>query len=791
MNQEKYRYQNLPIPGGGYVTGFVFHEGEDGLLYIRTDIGGVYRYDSGLQRWNSLGDHIGMNDIRETFPSAIAVDPGDSNKLYITSGIYGEPHGLLAVSEDRGEHFQKVELPFMVHGNLNGRGTGKRLVVDPADSRILYYASQEDGLWRSEDCGNEWNKVVSLPEDYLTFAAVLDRGAIVVGSAGVRTKRTKHLRGTGLYVSYDGGGHFEEMWQPEDGEIPGIHLAGLVPQRYHEDEKYLFVTFSVMGYNAYVMENGYSCDGGSVVGGKVVRYPKLTDGRLGQGEDITPVLVKARYDTEDTGSFTINLEEYLDENHILSFGFGGICSSKTLSGLLVVSTLCKEDGDCIYRSYDYGKTWECILYGLEIGKMQFRTSYMKPQFNGGSNLIHWLSDIKIDPFHENILWFNTGTGVFRTQNLTDDVVIFEDWCDGLEETVHLNLYSPTGGDVKLIDILGDLGGFAFTDLDKSCENSFADREGNRYITCLNADCSDENPEIVVVTPRGNWKGATKGGLILSKDQCKSFERLPMPFGLNDKIDRRLHHIEEPNVNSGWVALSPSGRRILWSIGCGNELPSDTVVVSHDGGQTFRKVQIFDGEGKCISDDGSSHFKVFSDRMEEDIFYGFGENGRFYVSHDGGLCFREMELPDEFSKVELGLVDCANKTEIRGEAGRQGIFYMALGEAGLWKLHYDRNRMQVSVKKLSKEGDAIMRLGLGVGAPGADYRKTDKALYVAARIDGVYGFYRSTDDGASYVKLNTESQMFGDINSIEGDSQVYGRFYIGTGSRGVLYGEPEV
>lgn len=772
MKNEKYEYRNLPIPGGGYVTGFIFHEKKEGILYTRTDIGGTYRFDYGTKSWISLTDHVTMKDLSETFPIAVALDDANPNRLYIACGVNKAGAGMIAVSDDYGEHFAYHKIPILIHGNLNGRGTGYRLIVDKADSDRLIFASQQEGLWISSGRGANWKKNGAFPEEYMTFVGQSKDGrTLFAGCAGVTTKRSERLRGHSLYVSYDGGASFSKMWQPQSDEIDGVKFAGLVAQRYSLDDKYLYVTFSVMGRNAYVLENGYSCDGGSVIGGRLVRYSILSDGRFGEGEEITP---------------------YPDG--LLEYGFSGINAAASREGLLICSTICKKDGDSIYRSFDYGKNWQEILHDLDRGRMDFRTSYMKPCYNGGHSIIHWLTDLKINPFNENEAWFNTGTGVFRTNNLTGDKVVFSDWCDGLEETVHLNLYSLPSGDVKLIDILGDLGGFAFRSLDEACDNSFDDKDGNRYITCINADYSDIRPEFVVVTPRGNWTGKTKGGLILSKDQCRTFRRLPMPFGLSDKLDKALQQIELPNVNSGWVAVSPDCMNIVWSVAQHTKLPIDTVVVSRDGGESFILAKVYDTAGKIKTQGG---MKVFADRMESNIFYGFGEQSQVYLSTDGGMTFRQREIKPEclvnagdFPVVDFSLIDCANKTEVRGECGRQGIFYMALGEHGLWKLHYDMGKDDICVMKLSADGDVFYRLGLGIIRPDGDYFKENKAIYTAANIDGVYGFYRSVDDAKTFVRLNDDNQMYGEINSVEGDSRVYGRFYLGTGSRGVLYGMPQ-
>lgn len=785
MEKIKYQYRNAPIPGGGYVTGFVFDPFEEGMLYLRTDIGGSYRFEPKEQRWISLCDGVTAEDKAETYPIAIAVDPQKQGRFYMASGNWREEHGWLSVSEDRGKMFRRYAMPMRIHGNLPGRGTGFRLIVDRNDSETLYFASQTSGLWKTADAGRNWELMVGMPEKYLTFVAQsMDGAFLFVGSAGVTTKKSDTEGGPALYVSTDGGQSFRALWQPEyagpvdtdlTGRKPAL-LRGPVAQRYAMDEKYLYVTFACRCEAFFMPELGYSCDAGKVTDGHVVRY----DLKTFEAKDVTPDWEKRAVPDYPGAS-----------GPCLHLGFSGIDTCEKLPGLVVCSTIRKSKGDSIYRSLDHGETWTEILHDLDVGEVAIRTSYMKPEYNSKHSMVHWMTDLKVDPADPQQAWFNTGSGVFRTENLLADKVVFTDFSDGVEETVHINVYAPPKGEVLLLDILGDLGGFAFRDLQKPCENSFADAQGNRYVTCLNADYSDIDPDLVAVTPRGNWTGMTKGGLILSRDNCKTFERLPMPFGLGEELDEALHQIERPNVNSGWVAMSPDGQNLVWSVAKWNRLPVTRVVSSNDQGKTFSIVHIYDLDGKERTEGG---FKAFSDRMRSDLFYGFGESSQMFLSTDKGKSFWQIPVQALDEEIDFSIVDCADPTEVRGESGRSGVFYFAAGEKGLWRAEFvlpqdAEGHGTCLCRRLGNPGDRFYHLGLGLSRPMGDYFSEEKALYVSANLGGAYGFYRTLDQGKTFQKLNEEDQCFGDINSIDGDKRVFGRFFVGTGSRGVLYGEP--
>ena len=159
---EPYAWRNVVIRGGGYVTGIQFHPREPGLLYTRTDVGGAYRWIPEHRSWIALNDGIDRanNDLYAVL--SLALDPRDSQRVYLACGAYFSEWARKAAvlrSQDRGASWEAVDLPIKLGGNQDGRGMGERLQVDPNDGDILYLGTNQDGLWRSRDGARTWSRV--------------------------------------------------------------------------------------------------------------------------------------------------------------------------------------------------------------------------------------------------------------------------------------------------------------------------------------------------------------------------------------------------------------------------------------------------------------------------------------------------------------------------------------------------------------------------------------------------------------------------------------------------------
>lgn len=59
------------------------------------------------------------------------------------------------------------------------------------------------------------------------------------------------------------------------------------------------------------------------------------------------------------------------------------------------------------------------------------------------------------------------------------------------------------------------------------------------------------------------------------------------------------------------------------------------------------------------------------------------------------------------------------------------------------------------------------------------------LFAVGKLQGAQGFYRSTDEGESWIRTSDPAHPFGHIRVIAGDRRRFGRSFVGTGGRGVV------
>jgi photosystem II stability/assembly factor-like uncharacterized protein len=348
----------------------------------------------------------------------------------------------------------------------------------------------------------------------------------------------------------------------------------------------------------------------------------------------------------------------------------------------------------------------------------------------GTGIGHWMGALAIDPFDSGHVLYGTGSGLWASKDVTAaDSGGATHWTvpvKGLEETAVLGLVVPPGG--KLISALGDIGGFRHDDLTKVPAGASS---GPRFSNTTGIDFAQAKPNIVVrVGYSSEQRGAysTDGGATWA------------PFA-GEPVSA---------AGGGTVAISADGGTVVWT--ASGQMPH----VSTDRGKTWK-----------ASSGLPTGTAVVADRATAGTFYALSR-GTLFASTDGGSTFtaRAGGLPGGRLKAASGIA---------------GDLWIADG-GGL--LHSTDGG--ASFRKLSgvQRADAV---GFGKAAPGAPYQ----ALYLIGTVNGVTGVFRSTDGGTTWARINDDRNQFGGAvgGVITGDPEVYGRVYVGTNGRGVLYGEP--
>jgi hypothetical protein len=708
-------------------------------VYARTDIGGAYRLNPSTSRWIPLTDWIGWDDWNLTGIASLATDPVDPNRVYLAAGTYTNAwtsqNGAILRSTDRGTNWQRADLPFKLGGNMPGRGMGERLVIDPNRNSVLYLgAPSGQGLWRSTDFGVTWSKVTSFPNPGSYVQDANDPNGYlndVIGVVWVTFDPRTGTPGNATQTIYVGVADLgTSVYRSTNGGTTWTALpgqpTGFMPHKGVLDE---------IGGHLYL---AYSNKGGPYDGesGDVWKFNTAS----GAWTRISPV--------PSTNT---------NDNY---YGYAGLTIDRQNPNTIMVSAYSSWWPDTIFwRSRDGGTTWSKVWDWTRYPNRSFR--YVQdisaarwldlgvPSGAGRpgaevSPKLGWMTEsLEIDPHNSNRMMYGTGATIYGSNNLTQwdagAQITITVKAMGLEETSVQDLVSPPAG-ASLLSALGDIAGFRHDNLSVVPSTTF---KNPTWSTTTGLDFAELSPSFVFRVGNGDAANGLKSAGYSTNGGTSWTPVTKEPAGV---------------TGGGTVAVNASGTRVVWSpAGAG-------VFYTTSNGKTW-----------AASTGLPAGARVASDRVNPNKFYAFA-NGSFYVSTNGGASFATGAV--------AGLPE--SPVRFRAVPGREGHIWLAGGatggEYGLWQ-SVDSGLSFTKFLNVD-EADAI---GFGKAATGQTY----VAVYVSAKIAGVRGLYRSDNAGATWVRINDDQHQFAWTGaSITGDPRVYGRVYVATNGRGILYGDPE-
>ena len=737
-------WDTLKIGGAGFVSSIIAGQN---TMYMRTDVGGAYKYDYTRKRWVQLLDFINDNDRGYLAVKGIAIDPTDDDIAYFLCGCAYFSGARTAVfkTTDGGESFTEVDVTDMiqVHGNGDGRECTEPIAIDPDDPNTIYCGGDvtagDSALIKSTDGGATWTSVKSY-----------DDLGMYTNSVKYPTWTDHMVRGTssGAYNEQNGIASIRIL----DGKVyvatsvtgqTNIHVANVSDDKFTElsadlpTENYP-VSISYDGADSlfFTYIAGLAFQGGA---GGVFKY----DLKTGKVTDISPT----------KNAFGMVFADKDDPDKLVTRTCG-VWSDQWFEEEWTDGSIAW--GDHFFRSTDGGETWQDITPGQQVGQYSDNHYFVSlPIDTNGYDWIygkacHWGSSIVIDPRDPDKILLSSGNGVYACDNVWDEKGIqFYFDPNGIEECVSLDFVSVPGG--YNYSAIGDYDGFVHKDF-TSTPPQYQPNIGS---TSAIAYCPSDTKVMARV-------GENEAKGYYSLDAGETWTDLNCPNGggklaITQLSSGKYRFFKASKDNASLQYTDDFGKTWNDATGVKGSSTAYTLVDPTDPSRVYAYCYNYNAywaSNPALTEPSfdEAHYSVF-------------------FSDDYGATFTENQICRYDMCDHCGDLAFVSEDTVMAAAGWYGIYKMTENCTKAEKL------------------DVYYAKTLGYGAPEKSGGPNTLFMYGKPAETDVEGIYRSTDGGETWDCINTEHLYggTGNGNYLVGDMNEFGTVYMSTVGCGIVYG----
>lgn len=751
QSEQDYLWKNVPIGGGGYITGMKIHPQDANLRVYRTDVGGAYRYNNATGGMEQL---IYSSEESHYSVAGIAFHPTDTNIIYLAvgRGCNSDTSAILR-STNGGDTFNELDILgdndfyFAANGGRNCPNNsndkdrqGTPIDINPHNTNELYVGSRDNGLFVID--------VNSLVSTQIAASEIPHN----TNRQSIRSV-VFHPDLEQVYIAYTGFGVYMGNTVTRDFSLINNTAAAkkAIDISFSKNADYFVVACKREG----ILKCSNPANGSN--------WSSLSNGLF--------LNFAGDNDGGNEGYLTVDCSPH-NNNHIITVtgGYNHINEFQ-------VST-------------NAGNSWNTVNGSVPAQNNIF-------PWRNDSFASH-VAQIAFDPEDTQTLHYTSWFSTFQTNDFsfTNGGTWHNLESKGHEEIVPTDLLAfPTNDAGKFfISGSGDHLGFVFGDEIENPDN-FAEQDisdlTNGNLGSLKKSASyafcEKQPNHLAQIITNEWT-ATTASLITSNDGGVSWNIMP---GYNATDLRSVIEISSNNPENivlygvNGIKFSKNGGQTTFTSASG------AAALSADCEVPFS----INCLGPTDVNTGNINPSVFAasrtitaDKELACVFYYYDWDGTFSVSTDGGENWCKVhtnlnQLP-AIAVNNQGQFNTFNKTRLVSIPGHPGHVWININNTLFFSSDGGSSWNNISANSAINKAK-VFSFGKGV---------TDQyaSLYVFGTTDTnpTEHYYRSDDMGVSWIRIDNhdEKEVWTDAKIIAGDRNIPGRVYASVSGQGVIFGD---